>query len=150
MPIDLFQSLSQWSQDHETLLWWLGLSSLLVFLASLVAIPWLVTRIPHDYFARPQRHPPFFGIEHPAIHWTLTVLSTLTGVAFILAGVLMLVLPGQGLLTIFIGLMLMKFPGKYRLVRWVIAWPAIYNAIARIRRKAGKGPLMVHAPDEGA
>ena len=40
---------------NETLLWTLGIVSLITFLASLVIIPWLVVRIPVDYFAEKKR-----------------------------------------------------------------------------------------------
>jgi hypothetical protein len=53
----------------------------------------------------------------------------------------MLVLPGQGLLTIIIGLVLMEFPGKYHAERWVINRPAVLAAINWIRLKAGKPKL---------
>ena len=53
----------------------------------------------------------------------------------------MLVLPGQGLLTIFVALVLLDFPGKLRLERWLIRKPAVRRPIDWIRAKAGREPI---------
>ena len=60
-----------------------------------------------------------------------------------LAGLAMLVLPGQGLLTILIGLMLLDFPGKRRLERRIVARPAILAMLNRMRARRGRDPLRV-------
>lgn len=60
------------------------------------------------------------------------------------AGILMLALPGQGLLTIIIGLVLMDFPGKYYAERWVISRHSILLSINWIRKKADKPALVIH------
>ena len=60
----------------------------------------------------------------------------------------MLVVPGQGLLTILIGVMLTDFPGKYALERRLISQPSIFNAINWIRDKAGKEPLKRPGADD--
>ncbi len=55
----------------------------------------------------------------------------------------MLALPGQGLLTIIVGLIFLDFPGKYRLERKIIGNHAIFSGINWIRDKAGKPPLIL-------
>ena len=57
-------------------------------------------------------------------------------------GVVMLVTPGQGLATLLIGLMLMNFPGKYRLERWVVTRGPVLHTINRLRHRAGHAPLI--------
>ncbi len=54
----------------------------------------------------------------------------------------MLALPGQGVLTIIIGLVLMEFPGKYHAERLVINRPSVLAAINWIRVKAEKPKLV--------
>lgn len=51
--------------------------------------------------------------------------------------------PGQGLLTIFMGVMLIDFPGKYRFERWLVSRRVILAAANRFRAKAGRPPLEV-------
>ena len=53
----------------------------------------------------------------------------------------MLVLPGQGLLTIVTGLLLVNYPGKYKLEQKLVSIPSIYKALNWIRFKANKPPL---------
>ena len=65
-----------------------------------------------------------------------------------IAGILMLALPGQGLLTIIIGLVLMDFPGKYHAERWVISRHSILLTSNWIRKKADKPALVVHFDDD--
>mgnify|MGYP005656431805 FL=1 len=55
----------------------------------------------------------------------------------------MLVLPGQGLFTIFIGLILSNYPGKYRLERKLIAIPSILKTVNWLRKKSNKDPLEI-------
>ena len=47
----------------------------------------------------------------------------------IIGGMLMLVLPGQGLFTILIGLMLSNYPGKFYIEKKFIAIPNILKTI---------------------
>ena len=53
----------------------------------------------------------------------------------LLAGILMLFLPGQGLLTLFLGILLIDFPGKYKTERWLISQPAIANSLNWLRKR---------------
>ena len=55
----------------------------------------------------------------------------------------MLALPGQGILTIITGLLLLNFPGKYQAERWLLKRRYVYQVIAWIRRTAGKPDLLL-------
>jgi hypothetical protein len=55
----------------------------------------------------------------------------------------MLLLPGQGLLTILVGILITEFPGKYRLARWIITRRRVLSAINWLRKRAGREPLRV-------
>ena len=59
----------------------------------------------------------------------------------LLAGIVMLFVPGQGLITIFAGLILMNYPGKYRLERWIIRRPLLLRTVNALRVKRGADPL---------
>jgi hypothetical protein len=67
----------------------------------------------------------------------------MVGYILIIGGILMLVLPGQGLFTIIIGLMLSNYPGKYFIERKFIAIPSVLKTINWLRKKSNKPPLKV-------
>lgn len=119
----------------------LGALSLVSFVGSLVLIPFLVARMPVDYFHRPKRPRLPFAKRHPIIRWSLLVAKNLLGGVLLIGGVLMLVLPGQGLLTILMGLVLIDYPGKRSLERFLITRPSILRAVNWLRRKADQPPL---------
>ena len=126
----------------------LGLLSVLLFVVTLVVFPLVIIFLPEDYFVRHRRDPAHQTRRHPAIWLTLTIFKNLVGWALILAGTVMLVLPGQGILTILIGVSLANFPGKYTLERRLVRKPAVARTLNRIREKAGKPRLEIPAIEE--
>jgi hypothetical protein len=58
--------------------------------------------------------------------------------------------PGQGLLTILIGVMLLDFPGKRRLERWLLRRRGVLAAINKVRARYGRPPLVLDAPPVAA
>jgi len=137
----LLESLLEWANDREALLIAMAVLSAAVFVLSLASVPWLVSRIPTDYFDTSRRPTLPWAEHHPLVRWPLLVLKNLTGLVFLAAGIAMLVLPGQGLLTMLAGLVLMNFPGKYRLERWLIRQPAVLGTVNWLRRRRGREPL---------
>ncbi len=67
----------------------------------------------------------------------LGVLLVLLGVVLSLPGV-----PGQGLLTILIGLILLDLPGKQRFERRLMTRPAVFTAVNTVRARFGREPLL--------
>jgi Trk-type K+ transport system membrane component len=136
--------LYEWCRDNEVVLAWLGLMSVVMFFATILAIPFIVARIPTDYFVRehqPCRHTP----RSPnRLLWV--VVKNVFGIILLLAGLAMLVLPGQGVLTILLGIMLMNFPGKYELERRIIQQPTVLKALTWIRHRANRPALIVALP----
>lgn len=111
----------------------IGLASAATFFGSIAAIPWLLRRLPADYFVRP---PP----KHPL---PVKIVRNLLGFTLITAGITLLVLPGQGILTILIGLSIVDLPAKHRAVCWILQRPRVLNAVQRARAKTGRPPLVV-------
>ena len=138
----------EWVREHQLFFQVLGLTSFALLLASVVVFPLVVAQLPRDYFVRDRRDPVRHSRRRPVLWVFLTVLKNLTGLVLILAGVAMLVLPGQGILTILMGLALTNFPGKYRLERWLVQRPAVGRGLNRIREFAGKDRLEIPS-DEG-
>jgi hypothetical protein len=127
--------------NTKVLLVWLGVLSVVMFVGSLLAIPWIAVRIPEDYFLRPHRFLEKWRNTHPLVRLPLRILKNLLGVVFVLAGTVMLVTPGQGILTILVGVMFLDFPGKFTLERWFIKKSFVHRGINWMRKKANRPPL---------
>lgn len=119
---------------------WMVLLSLASLALSALLLPRFIIRLPADYFTGKKRHRP--PARHPVVHWALMLLKNLLGFVLIVAGVLMLVLPGQGLLTLLIGLMLMNYPGKFALERWLVCLPRVLSLLNRWRIRHGCRPFL--------
>lgn len=119
--------------------WMLGLS-VFVLIAGIVLVPVLVIRMPADYFARPRGLMVRERYRHPLVHALLIVLKNALGFLLLVAGIAMLVLPGQGVLTILASLSLLDFPGKRRLERRLLSVGPVRRAIDAIRQRAGRPP----------
>ena len=116
----------------------LGAVSAATFLVSVLGVPWLLTRLPDDFLVRAGSDAP--GRTSP-VRVALRVGRNLLGLLLIATGVALLVLPGQGLLTIVVGGMICDFPGKRRLERKVLGRPPVLAAVNAVRRRAGRPPL---------
>jgi hypothetical protein len=130
--------------SNETLIL-LGILSVVFFVGSLIAIPILLVCLPVDYFDDDRPRGWFPGIPMP-LRITVLILKNLIGIVLVLAGLAMLVLPGQGLLTILIGMSLVDFRGKRKLERRIVGQPAVLRMINSIRMKYGKPPLAIREP----
>ena len=120
---------------------WLAAGSLASLIVSIAVLPFLVTRIPADYFSHRRRHRLSQSNGNLVFRLLLTALKNAIGALFVIGGLIMLVLPGQGLLTLFIGLMIMNYPGKFALERWLIQRPYVLPAVNRLRVGVGHPPL---------
>jgi hypothetical protein len=129
-------------EAHAELFGLLGGASVLIFVLSLVSLPWLVARIPEDYFLSPEPYVRYHEFRHPVIRFLILIIKNIFGIVLLLAGISMLVLPGQGILTIMMGLVLLNFPGKRRFERWLIRKQSISRALNWLRRRAGRAPLL--------
>ncbi len=131
----------EWIRAHDAVMWWLALGSAMTFVGTLIIVPILVIRIPADYFLATRRRVSHWRRLHPVPGIALLVLKNACGILFVVAGIAMLILPGQGFLTILIGVMLVNFPGKYRLERRFIHFRPVARSINWMRSKAGQPPL---------
>ena len=134
-------SLILWFSDHPGVLIGLGASSILILIISILGISWFVAQIPEDYFLSSKRKPSKWQEQKPILRLAVLFGKNIIGVSLIIGGLLMLVLPGQGLLTIVTGLLLINYPGKYKLEQKLVAIPSVFRALNWIRVKANKPPL---------
>ncbi|MBK7406367.1 MAG: hypothetical protein IPJ41_17645 [Phycisphaerales bacterium] len=108
---------------------------------AVLAFPLVIAGLPEDYFAARRRPPARFVRAHPALRWTFRIAKNVLGAALLVLGVALLALPGQGLLTIVAGLILVEFPGKRRLELAIARRERVMLAMNWIRRKARKPAL---------
>jgi len=141
---DGMRELMEWLESYGELLAWTGVGSLVFFFLSLFLLPLVVIYLPKDYFERDLYIPP----KANPIRLGLALLKNLLGVLVVLAGILMLFLPGQGILSILVGLSLIDFKGKRRLQRKLLARRRVRSSVQWIRKKAGREPLSLPDPKD--
>lgn len=122
---ELVASLPAWAPDAAA---FAAAFSLVAFAASILLLPVLVRRMPRDYFVRE---------TGPSPLWR-QIGQTALGLLLVHAGLVMLVLPGQGILTILVGLALVDLPfwsssRKRALLLRVARRPRVQRAIERLR-----------------
>ena len=121
-----------------------GLIFLITFSVSLGVVALILIKLPARYFTE----------DHPRELWTdkntfvrmagiigkniLGLLLVALGIVMSLPGV-----PGQGVLTILLGVMLLDFPGKRRLEYRLISRPSVLNAVNRLRHRFGRPSLVL-------
>ena len=121
--------------------WLIGIS-VIMLLISIIAVPWVVTAVPADYFThRYRRRLHRRGNNGSPKVWLWLMAKNLLGAVLIILGVIMLVAPGQGVLTILIGLGIADFPGKYHLERRLVGLPGVLRTLNWIRRRYRRPPL---------
>ena len=125
----------------------LGLIGIFVAVASFVGTTaltvWFVVKLPADYFVLQRQ--PRSDSRTSVSHWAQLLLRNLLGLGLIGLGIILSLpgVPGQGLLTILLGIMLSDFPGKERLERKIVSYPKVLEALNRLRKRFGKPPLMI-------
>jgi len=131
----------QFLNEYSSLLEWLGFLSVLTFIGSLIAIPWIIARLPVNYFIRHRQLVAESHSRHPLVARLTFVLRNFVGIVFIVAGIVMLVLPGQGIITILIGISFMDFPKKHHLVDYLVRRQRVIRFLNWIRKKGRKPPF---------
>lgn len=136
------QTIRDFAAAHADKLAALGILSGVMFLASLLAVPWLFARLPADYFVRERPH-----LQEDGWRWYRwlagKLFKNLLGAVLFLAGAVMLGLPGQGIVTMLIGLTLIDYPGKRALELRIIRRPKILRGINWMRSRYRQPPLVV-------
>jgi hypothetical protein len=121
---------------------WLVTGSLLSLVISVILGPALILRLPAGYFTYRHRHAVANERRHPLLHLALTTTKNLIGAVFVAAGLALLVLPGQGIITLLAGAVIMNYPGKFQFERWLVSRPRVLPALNWLRTKYGREPLL--------
>ena len=138
---NFIESITEFVSSYKAYILWLATISLFVFIFSLISIKWLVALIPTNYFIKKNM---VKSKKSYSFIWLISVIvKNLIGYTLILGGLLMLVLPGQGLFTILMGLILSNYPGKYNIERRFISIPSVLKTVNWLRKKSNKPPLEI-------
>jgi hypothetical protein len=130
------------------LTWWevlFGvLFSVVTFVASIAVVTFVLVRLPSNYFH--SSHAREFLVEqHPVLRALGIFAKNLLGLVLVACGVVMSLpgVPGQGVLTILLGIMLLDFPGKRTLEVRIVSRPRVFRAINALRARFDKPPLLL-------
>ena len=125
-----------WLKAHVVAL---GVISVASFVCSILFCTLAIAYLPTDYFLSKRK---IRRVRHPVLRIALKVVKNLIAVVLIVVGFVQIPLPGQGVLTILIGIVISDIPGKRKLERWIIRLPAILSAANNIRSRFRR-PLLV-------
>jgi hypothetical protein len=140
MIVSLAGAFATFQAASCAVLWTLALC--IAFVGSLAMGAFFLVQLPATYFLNDDHKVPWAG-GCGFHYWTLLILKNLLGAVLVIAGAVMLFTPGQGLLTILIGIMLLNFPGKRRLERKLVARPRVLNAINGLRARFARPHLVI-------
>jgi len=115
---------------------------LVTFAISLGIVAYIMVKIPAHYF-RKDHTPEFLSGHHSGIRILGFVGKNVLGVLLVTLGILMSIpgVPGQGILTILLGIMLLDFPGRRSLELRLVSQPRVLKAINKLRHRFGKPSL---------
>lgn len=111
-------------------------------LVSILIVAIVIVKIPANYFSSHYQQD-FLPNSSWVTRWGATILKNFVGAVLVLAGIVMLIGPGQGILTILIGLIMLDIPGKRPLEARIIKRPTILAAANNLRARYNKKPLML-------
>lgn len=117
---------------------------LVTFFANLALVSFILVKIPPDYF-KESNHSTFLTNQSPVVRVLAIIGKNLLGVVLVFVGILLSLpgVPGQGVLTILLGIMLLDFPGRRRFERWIVGWPKVFDGINKLRQRFDKPPLVL-------
>lgn len=115
------------------------------FLINIAIVSAILIKLPANHFSK-NRKTEFWAGRRPALNAAKIVCKNILGIFLVALGVVLSLpgVPGQGLLTILLGIMLLDFPGRDRLEQKLLSKPSIVNTINRLRGRFGKPPLVLN------
>ena len=139
------EKIISWSSMNSDLLFLLGSFSIFILIISVFMMVLIISFLPEDYFKSENRNliSSIQNSRYPLLKLLVLITKNFFGVLLLLSGILMLVLPGQGILTIITGLVFMDYPGKYKFERKLLRQKGVINSINWIRSRLSKPSLKV-------
>jgi hypothetical protein len=139
----LTRTIHGWGLTWGQVLLGVGLSAV-TFVVSIAAVTLVLVKLPENYF-HSSHDREFLVHRHPVLRALGIFAKNLLGLLLVGAGVIMSLpgVPGQGVLTILLGIMLLDFPGKRALETRIVSRPRVNGAVNALRARFGKPPLML-------
>jgi len=135
MTISQFASLVS---ENSTLFAATGIVTAAVFIGTALLVPFLIILLPTDYFLKKKMRKSFDSIASCFLFYLVFILKNTAGIILFFCGFILLFMPGQGLLTILLSLVLLDFPGKWKLQKKFIRRKKVSAAVNWIRRRGGR------------
>ncbi|MBK8464655.1 MAG: hypothetical protein IPL32_02385 [Chloracidobacterium sp.] len=123
----------------------LGVALFLIsFLVSFAAIGVVMVKIPANYFSTHYKQD-FLPDSPWLVRWSAVILKNILGLILIALGIVLSLpgVPGQGILTILLGLIMIDIPGKRPIEAKIIQRPTVLAAVNKLRDKYNKPPLQL-------
>ena len=133
-------SILDWFSENAAMLAWGAAIFVVSLVVTAVLLKVFVLRLEPDYFTISREE---LKRRRANTSSAGRIVKNVVGVLLIAGGLVMLVLPGQGVLTVLIGLLMTDFPGKRALEKKIVKRPKILRMLNRMREKKGKEPLRV-------
>ena len=130
--------MGQWISKE--MLAWVSTASGVGLLVLAIVIPWLIVKMPADYFSHPKRYN-WLDRKPAMVRIPLRILKNILSIALVIFGVIMFLTPASGLFPILFGVVLADFPGKLKLQRWILCRNSIRNSMNWLRRKFRRKPV---------
>lgn len=143
--MSISEKIISWSSMNSDLLFLLGSLSIFILIISVFMMVLIISFLPEDYFKSENRNliSSVQNSRYPLLKLLVLITKNFFGILLLLSGVLMLVLPGQGILTIITGLVFIDYPGKYKFERNLLRQKGVINSINWIRSRLSKPSLKV-------
>jgi hypothetical protein len=139
--MDYWNFIAAWLMSYSSILISIGGLSILILILSIIGLGWFISQIPEDYFIHETRQADNWKKYSSEARIVIIIAKNILGVAMLISGLLLLILPGQGVLTIIIGLLLLDYPGKFQLEQKIISIPSIFKGLNWFRAKSNKSRL---------
>jgi hypothetical protein len=139
----LTETIHGWGLTWGQVLFALGFS-VVTFVGSIAVVTLVLVKLPANYF-HSSHDREFLVHRHPVLRALGIFAKNLLGLILVGAGIVMSLpgVPGQGVLTILLGIMLLDFPGKRKLETRIVGRPRVNQAVNALRTRFGKPPLML-------
>ena len=143
--MSISEKIISWSSMNSDLIFLLGSLSVFILIISVFMMVLIISFLPEDYFKSENRNliSSVQNSRYPLLKLLALITKNFFGVLLFLSGILMLVLPGQGILTIITGLVFIDYPGKYKFERKLLRQKGVINSINWIRSRLSKPSLKV-------
>lgn len=133
----MLDALTTWLSMHTDLVIIVGIAAFAMLVATLLATPWALGQLPHDYFsAQPSSRP------HSLRSTFISIVRTIFGVLMILLGIAVILTPVPGVVLMVLGLALCDIPGKHNLLVKLVRQPNVFSVLNWIRGKSNKPPFI--------